>query len=321
MADQEIARMNMNAQEFLQTDFEGRIRLLARIYKVHLWSAQLAAIWGDIIRQLATVGDQHAPMARTLTRELIMLAPDSAAAAEAYRGWMKDEGLCGPIPDLAIIYLVVSCEKYKQKALPLHDRIISRLNPAFIVLGDEKISEAVFNGQFLTVPAPDNYESPPLKVLEALVAVRRAFGKVGVLKIDDDCHVHAEPDRAKIAALASSADYAGWAVDDPNMDRCWHVGKCEYLKDKPYKKRFHGSFAAGPLYYLGPKAVEFLVRDYVFFPGEFAGEIFEDKVVGDVLRARQVALHDVLLPDIFGIDIPVDGLAHPPELTPLTMMW
>jgi hypothetical protein len=65
----------------------------------------------------------------------------------------------------------VSCEKYKQRALPLYDKIVSPLNPAFIVLGDENIGEAVFSRPFLTVPAPDNYEGVTDKFLEALIAV------------------------------------------------------------------------------------------------------------------------------------------------------
>jgi hypothetical protein len=79
------------------------------------------------------------------------------------------------------------------------------------VLGDEKIDEAVFSGQFLTVPTPDNYESLPKKFLEALVAVRREFGKVGTLKIDDDAQFHAEPGPAVICA-ASKADAADLAI-------------------------------------------------------------------------------------------------------------
>ncbi len=313
--------MPLNANEFLLSDFEGRIHLVNQASNARLRSWQLAPIWRNIIRGLESAGDQYDAAARKLTRELIVLAPEFAAAEEVYRNWMKDDGLRGPIPDPAIVYLVVSCEKYKQKALPLYGKIASLLNPVFIVLGDETIDEAVFSGQFLTVPAPDNYECLTKKVLEALVAVRREFGKVGTLKIDDDCQFHAEPDRAKIQELVSSVDYAGPSICALDVDRCWHVGKCEYLKEEPYRKRLRGFYADGPLYYVGPNAVEFLVRDYTFFPGEFAEEIFEDKVVGDILRAHQITLSEARLPEIFGISIPVDTLAGAPELAPLTIDW
>src|SRR5215467_6755318 len=90
------------------------------------------------------------------------------------------------------------------------------------MISDEKIDEAVFGGKFLIVPAPDNYETLSKKVLEALVAVRREFGKMGILKIDDDAQFRAEPDRAKIRELAASIDYMGCCVGgpDPYIDRC-----------------------------------------------------------------------------------------------------
>jgi hypothetical protein len=313
--------MPLNAAKFLLSDFQGRIQLVNRAFNARLWSSQLALIWRDFIRQLESAGDQYGPIARKLTRELLVLAPASAEAEEAYRIWMKEDGLRASTLDPAIVYLIVSCEKYKQRALPLYDEIVLHLNPAFIVLGNERIDEAVFSGSFLTVPAPDNYEGVTHKFLEALVAVRREFGKVGILRIDDDCQFHAEPDRAKIQQLVSSADYVGWAVGGPDMDRCYKVGRCENLKDEPYSKRFRGSWAAGGLQYLGRNAVDFLVRDYTSFPDEFAREIFADKVVGDVLREHQITPNKGRLSEIFGIDFPIDGFAHPPELAPLTTDW
>ena len=105
------------------------------------------------------------------------------------------------------------------------------------------------------------------------------------------------------------------------MDRCWTVGRSDYLKDKPYSKRYRGGWAGGPLYFLGADAVEMLVRDYTFFPAEFAGKILEDKVVGDILRAHHITVTQAPLPEIFGIDFPVDGFRQPPVLTPLTIDW
>jgi hypothetical protein len=314
-------QMPLNVTKFLLNDFEGRIRLVNQASNARLWSSQLASIWSRIIGQLQSAGEQHGAVVRKLTRELLVLAPDSVNAEEAYRNWMKDGGVRSSIPDPAIVYLVVSCEKYKHRALPIYDKIISHLNPAFIVLGDEKIDEAAFGEQFLTVPAPDNFESLPKKSLEALVAVRREFGKVGILKMDDDVQLHAEPDHAKIRELVSSTDYMGWRVGGPDMDRCWKVGRCEYLKDEPYSKRFRGFWAAGPLYYLGPNAVEFLVRDYTSFPGEFAGEIFEDKVIGDILRVHQITPSEGPLSEIFGIKLPTNAFGRPPERAPLAIDW
>jgi hypothetical protein len=58
------------------------------------------------------------------------------------------------------------------------------------------------------------------------------------------------------------------------------------------------------------------------FPGEFAGELFADKIVGDVLREHQIIPSEgFFLPEIFGINFPADVQFRPPELTPLTIEW
>jgi SAM-dependent methyltransferase len=312
--------MLLNADDFLRSDFEGRVQLVNQAYGATLWSSQLAPVWRDIILKLEHEGPQHSTVTR-LTRELLVLAPDSAAAEEAYRHWMRDDGRRGSIPDPPIVYLIISCEKYKQRALPVYEKIFPRLSPTFIVLGDETINEAVFSGRFLIVPAPDNYEGLPKKILESFLAVRREFGKVGALKIDDDDDVFGEPDYIKIRELVSSADYAGRTVGNPELDRRFHIGKSEYLRE-PYSKRYRARWAKGALYYLGPRAIDILVRDYMSFPGEFAGEIWEDKMVGDFLHVHQISLTEARLPEIFGVDYPADGWFNPPKLTEsLTIDW
>jgi SAM-dependent methyltransferase len=312
--------MLLNVEDFLRSNFEGRVHLVNQAYGASLWSSQLAPIWRDIILKLENADGRNHTIGR-LTRELLVLAPDSTAAEDAYRHWMRHDGLRGSIPDPPIVYLIISCEKYKQRALPLYDKIVPRLSPTFIVLGDETIGEAAFSERFLTVPAQDNYEGLPKKILESLLAVRREFGKVGVLKMDDDDDFFAEPDCTKIRELVASADYAGRRVGNPELDRRFHIGKSEYLNE-PYGKRYRGHWAKGALYYLGPKAVDILVRDYMSFPGEFVAEIWEDKMVGDFLNVHRVTLTDVSLPEIFGINYPADGWFNPPKLSePLTIDW
>ena len=81
------------------------------------------------------------------------------------------------------------------------------------------------------------------------------------------------------------------------------------------------SWAAGPLYYLGPQAVELLVREYLFYPGEFDGEVFgfEDKAIGDVLGAHGLQPTGRDLSPIFGIAGPFGGSFgdQPPPSAPL----
>ena len=62
-----------------------------------------------------------------------------------------------------------------------------------------------------------------------------------------------------------------------------------------------GSWPRGPLYYLSSGAVDLLVRNYVFYPGIIAGEMFEDKLVWDLLRSHGIFPAHVDLAPIFGL--------------------
>ena len=309
---------------FLATDFQGRIRLTNQVHGVRLWSDQQALIWTEVLDDLTARGRRASPAGRRLMLELIALAPDSEAAEQAYHSWIGDEDRQASAAPPTIVYLIVSCRKepYKSKATAHYQELSVYLQPIFIVVGDANAREAVFDARFLTVPAPDNYEGLVWKVLEGLVAVRRKFGRVGVLKIDDDTRFIAPPRGDQITELIAATQYAGAIAGAINcFDRCWHVGKREHLGDEPYRRRFRGNWAAGPLYYLGPEAVELLVREYLFYPGQFDGEVFgfEDKAIGDVLRAHGLQPTHRDLSPIFGIAGPFDGAfgEQPPALAPL----
>jgi hypothetical protein len=183
----------------------------------------------------------------------------------------------------------------------LYAELPAALQPSFIVVGDDRLREAVWAGELLRVPAPDNYESLSSKVFEALVAVRCRFGGVAVLKIDDDARFTGPADQVAVDDLLGSVDYAGVPAGGSLLDRCWHVGKCEHHDDLPYSRRLRGAWANGPLYYLGPRAVDCLVHDYLCYPGEMLGEMFEDKLVGDLLRSHSIRFTPMDLSPIFGI--------------------
>jgi hypothetical protein len=316
-----VRQLDLDA--FLAADFQGRIRLTNQVHGARLWSHQQALIWTEVLEELAARGKRATPPARRLMLELIALVPDSEAAEQAYRTWIGDNDRPASPTAPAIVYLIVSChkEQYKTKATAHYQELSAYLEPIFILVGDASVPDAVFDARFLTVPAPDNYEGLVWKVLEGLVAIRQKFGRVAVLKIDDDTRLIAPPRSEQIAELIAATQYAGAVAGDINFDRCWHVGKREHLGDEPYRRRYRGNWAAGPLYYLGSEAVELLVREYLFYPGEFDGEIFgfEDKVIADVLRAHGLQLTHRHLSPIFGIAGPFDGAFgdQQPALAPL----
>lgn len=308
--------MDIDTATFGSAGFAERIQMANRAFGVRLWSAQLATVWSGVIDRLVATSAGSPHLVRRLRREIIALAPDSAAAEEAYRALMGDDERPMAPHATKIVYMILSCRKYEAKAVALHRRIARDLDPAFILIGDDKLEEARFDGQFTIVPAADNYESLTWKVMEGLVAVRQRFGAVGVLKIDDDSEIRMRPRLDAVAELVGSTQYAGRVVGDPDFDRCWHVGKCQGHPDEPYRRRYHGGFCGGPLYYLGPVALDRLVREYLFYRDVFSGEIFEDKAIGDVLRRHGITPLDQDLSPIFGI---YNEISAPPPLPPLAV--
>src|SRR5690349_9129289 len=138
------APIQLDIKAFLATDFAGRIRLTNQSRGTRLWSPELALVWADALARAAVTNGRHGPAARQIIRELIALAPDSEAAEKGYRVWIGDHGrgLMDSTPK--IVHLVVSCEKYKSRAVAHHEMIARHLQPCYIVLGNPLSNEAVF---------------------------------------------------------------------------------------------------------------------------------------------------------------------------------
>jgi len=251
---------------FLAVDFDGRIRLVNETSGERLWSFQLAEVWADVLDYLKRSSAPMPSLQRQLMRELIALAPDTEMAETAWRTWIDDVDRAALPTPPSIVHLMLSCEKYKAKAILHYESLAAQFLPIYILLGDPTLSEAVFDGPFLKVPAADNYESLTWKILEGLIAVRRRFGRVGVLKLDDDTILSGPQKPDQIVECVTRSQYAGYLAGGPDLDRCWHAGKCEQVGDSPYRRRFRGLWVGGRLYYLGPDAVDCLVREALFFP-------------------------------------------------------
>ena len=317
---------SIDAERFCASDFAGRIALANAAFGGRLWSPQLARLW---FRAIAAFRPDpgRAACVRRLIREFIALAPYSAAAETAYARLLESGRLPAAHPAPGAVHLIISCEKNRAKAARLQAALSESLSPLLVVVGQSGREEAAIVGNDLIVPAPDSYEGLAKKVMEAFLAVRTMFGRVPVLKVDDDARVVGAPDPARIARFLATAEYAGTPVGAANFDRCWHVGKCEPALGVPDRTRFHAPWASGPVYFLGRKALDCVVKEYVFYPGEignfgpgrFMG--FEDKIVGDILHRNGVALAAEDLAQIFGLrigdhDAPRDvGIEGPPDLT------
>ena len=169
--------------------------------------------------------------------------------------------------------------------------------------GDPRLVEERLDGTILTLPCDDSYEALPTKIFDGFTFLHALCNSCGILKIDDDLELHSslplEADR--LAGLFGAHDYLGLALKHVHHDRSWHFGKCASPVPPVYGKPFRNPWARGALYYVSARALGLLSEHYLRFPDCLAGELYEDKAVGDVLYQMGIAVEDRPLEPFLGI--------------------
>lgn len=276
---------------------EERLAMINELSGKRLPSPLAAEVWLQLQAKatpLLTPADSE-----LLLRQFLTLAPEHARAPALYDLLMNGQPVAAE-PAPGIVFMITSCERYQAQAERVLADLQQRGAQACIVVGDPGLTVAVDEGTRVRLPVSDSYEALLSKVLEGLAFVRRRHGPVAVAKIDDDMRLHRGFDPEALARLARTLDYAGSPIGDYPPDRCWHLGKTS-VPTPIFTRRHHGRFAYGPMYLLGPRAVEHLVREWVFYPGEFAGEIYEDRAVGNTLRRAGFDLRPLTFTQMGGV--------------------
>ncbi|WP_167367781.1 hypothetical protein [Methylobacterium pseudosasicola] len=205
-----------------------------------------------------------------------------------------------PIP------IIISCKKYLHKAKDVAKSLKPHyfdIEPIIIIGGNDCRTEN-FQDQILQLPVNDDYEGLPYKMFEAYTLLNALGAKIGVIKIDDDISVCNETalDLEEVRTAFKFVDYMGNIMGYPHFDRAWHFGKCASPMPAIYGKPFIAPYANGPLYFLSKAALSKLATHYLKYPGCLDGEIYEDKIVGDVLNFYGVRAEHNPLQYILKID-------------------
>lgn len=278
------------------TSLEDRITAINVLSKRRLSSYLAAEVW---LHLLAKATGQLTPgQMELLLRQFVMLSPDHPKASVMFDLLMNAQPASAQSPEL--IFMITSCERYMPQARRVLEDLQSRGAEAIIVIGDPTLSAAVQEGPIVRLPVSDTYEALTSKVLEGLTFVRRTHGPISIVKIDDDMRLRDDLDPVALTHTARTYDYVGDAIGNHNCDRCWHFGKAS-TQTPIFTRRQQGWFAHGAMYLLGPRAVDVLVREWVFYPGEFAGHTYEDRAVGDVLRRSGIELQPLGIAAMGGI--------------------
>lgn len=285
---------------------EARVDLVNRVAGTRLYSHYLALVWAEWL--VTQQGLSKEESARVL-REMLVLSPNHDQV----------EGLMQPIlggweslePATTPVFMIISCEKYLGKARLLRTRLTERGALAWIVTGDHAAHVPRWHDEGCVVPAADTYEALPLKVAKGVEAMVERYGPCSVVKIDDDCVLTGAFSVKTFAEVGTAHDYAGVPCSDPMHDRLWHHGKTSRPMGV-YTRRFHGAWARGACYLLGPLATALIAREVLRFPGEFACEYYEDKAVGDFLRGQGVKLSALSSDAQWGISFDAQERYVPP---------
>ncbi|MGB3512824.1 MAG: tetratricopeptide repeat protein, partial [Microcoleaceae cyanobacterium] len=189
-----------------------------------------------------------------------------------------------------IAILIISCKKNIDKIKILREKLYQKINlPYCFVIGEAELtSEWKNEGDILYVKSPDNYESLPVKVFQALKCLDCCFDFQGVLKLDDDTWIKDMPRFLELIdwlETESIHDYLG-NTRGYSIGRSWHFNKCESKSvDKtPYDLPFVARWCdGGSGYFLSRKSLAVLFEYTMKYPGCFRGELYEDVLVAKIL--------------------------------------
>jgi galactosyltransferase len=142
----------------------------------------------------------------------------------------------------------------------------------------------------LLLNCKDNYEDTPQKTIAFLHFCRNFLGYSKIFKCDNDTYLSV--DRLLQSDFWKNHDYAGKPCSKDGLDRFYHFGKTTKPLP-PYSGPHLGSYAEGGYgYSLSQRAIDAILK----FDKTFSsGEIYEDKMVGDILRLSGYELHEVQL--------------------------
>lgn len=297
LIERTLARVS--SQAFLAAaSLEDRVDLVQRASGSRLYSHQLAEVWAGLLGLVAN--SLSSSNVEVILREMLLLSPNHDRAQALYTALMQPRDAL-PQPEQPV-FMIVSCDKYLIKAQALREALSSRGALSWIITGDARLQMPHWHEEGCVVPVADVYEALAAKVVAGVSAIVQRYGPCTVVKIDDDCQPTLAFDASVFQQMAVKNDYVGVPINDPMHDRLWHHGKTS-VRMGVYSRRFHGPWARGACYMLSARAAALVAREAVMFPGEFAGECYEDKAIGDFLRRQGVALQGLSSDAVWGISV------------------
>lgn len=191
-----------------------------------------------------------------------------------------------------IVILLYSCHKNKHKIKFLKkigyiNQLIQNGFFVFIVVGNpQQRKEWIIDDYDLILKCKDDYESFPQKVIKAMSIIHKLYGTTikGIIKHDDDMVLNMEY-LLKHLPYIMNQDYVGKHGNELENYKPNYNG----LKNSTEYRGPYMNGATG--YWLSTKSLG-LLSEYIKHDREkfIPGELFEDKLVGDILRLHNISI-------------------------------
>ncbi|MGK7919729.1 MAG: tetratricopeptide repeat protein [Trichodesmium sp.] len=237
----------------------------------------------------------------------LLLNPDNQSCLPLIKTNLQEQHnhLAGKIPVLVnspnqkIVIMIISCKKNIDKIQTLREKLYQKINlPYCFIIGEPELTTEWKNeGDILYVKSPDNYESLPLKVVQALKYFHCCCNFQGVLKLDDDTWIKDIPRFLELIdwlSTESTHNYIGNTIGY-SIGRSWHFSKCESksIDKTPYDLPFVARWCdGGSGYFLSRKSLNILSEYMMKYPGCFRGELYEDVLVAKILYLNGIKPYD-----------------------------
>ena len=231
------------------------LRLSTTLTKQDKWEAAYQAF--EKARELQTIPSQDVPNADDVLTQ------------------MSDRGL---------VICIYSCQQNQHKQKAIRDtwlkKVIQHNIPYFFVIGKPS-SQSYVEKDILYVDAPDNYEHLPQKTYKLFEYIHNQTFYSYAFKVDDDCYLNVE---ALLESGFENQDYTGKVLHNAqNLLKTRYHSKL-FARDRG---QYKGSWADGSSgYILNRYAMQKLLQYPK--PEHISGEIYEDKLVGDILRESKI---------------------------------
>jgi len=165
-------------------------------------------------------------------------------------------------------FFIYSCKKYLKKATLLYDILINRINDCkvYVIYGNPALSNyEIIEDKYLVLNVGDNYEDLTNKTLCLLKTALLMNPEIrGFFKCDDDIIPNLTYINNTIEMLnRKDINYMGMSIKVKPHYSNGHYNKCSNSSYNALKFIPGNIYATGPIYYLGSKCIEKLVKEPV----------------------------------------------------------